>query len=76
MGSAVTNPNISSDVSDTSRSSCKMKFICFMMCSRYVYLPMAGDRNYSFGSLSDVGTIQRLGFVAAENAHKQWGTNL
>lgn len=44
------------DVSDISESSCKMKFICFMMCNRYVLLPVAGNRNNSNGSLNNVGS--------------------
>jgi len=58
MECAAFNPNISSaflEKTDTRAISCKMIF-CFMMCKRYVLLPMAGNRNNSNGSLNNVGT--------------------
>jgi hypothetical protein len=60
MECAAINPNISSDFCisknvDSRAISCKMIF-CFMMCKRYVLLPMAGNRNNSNGSLNNVGT--------------------
>ena len=59
MECAAINPNISSTFSwektDTREISCKMNF-CFMMCKRYVLLPLAGNRNDSNGSLINVGT--------------------
>ncbi len=59
MECAAFNPNISSTFSwektDTRAISCKMNF-CFMMCKRYVLLPLAGNRNNSNGSLNNVGT--------------------
>ena len=59
MECAAINPNISSTFSwektDTRAISCKMNF-CFMMCKRYVLLPLAGNRNNSNGSLNNVGT--------------------
>lgn len=59
MECAAINPNISSTFSwektDTRAISCKMNF-CFMMCKRYVLLPLAGNCNNSNGSLNNVGT--------------------
>jgi hypothetical protein len=40
---------------DTSANSCRMIF-CFMMCKRYVLLPVAGNRNNSDGSLNNAGS--------------------
>ena len=55
MGCAVNNPNMSSGLADTSVSSFGMIF-CSEMCIRHVLLPVAGNRNYSSGSLNNVGS--------------------
>ncbi len=55
MRSAAFNPNISSVTTDTSENNLKMNTY-YKMCTRYVLLPLAGNRNNSNGSLNNVGS--------------------
>lgn len=56
MECAAFNPNISFRMLRKSRAISYKAIHCFMMCKRYVLLPMAGNRNRTNGSLNNVGS--------------------